>query len=161
MKRKNQRKSLYSLLFLLLCSIGIGYAALTSNLTLNGTAIIDNATWDIHFDNIQEKDGSIAPDSAANIDTDTSVSYEVTLSQPGDYYEFNVDVVNEGTIDGMISTVSSKMNNVEINTLPTYLEYSVTYDDDIAIAPNQLLAAGTSETYKVRIAFKTDINPED
>ncbi len=161
MRRKQKKRQLYRLLFLFLLCMGIGYAALTSNLNINGIANIANSSWDIHFENIQVKDGSITPDSAANIDTDTSVSYEVTLSQPGDFYEFNVDVVNDGTIDGMISTVSSKMNNVEITTLPNHLEYSVTYEDDIAIAPNQLLAAGTSETYKVRIAFKTDINPED
>ncbi len=161
MRRKQKKRQLYRLLFLFLLCMTIGYAALISDLSINGIAEIANSSWDIHFENIQVKDGSITPDSAANIDTDTSVSYEVTLSQPGDFYEFNVDVVNEGTIDAMISTVSSKMNNVEITTLPAYLEYSVTYEDDIAIAPNQLLAAGTSETYKVRIAFKTDINPED
>ena len=159
--RKRKSNFMKILVFLLLC-IGIGYAALMTDLSINGVANVTHSSWDIHFDNLVVNQESTATvDQAANIDTATSISYEVTLSKPGDFYEFNVDVVNEGTIDAMIESVSSKLNNVEITTLPNYLEYSVTYEDDIAIAPNQLLEAGKSETYKVRIGYKKDINPED
>jgi hypothetical protein len=65
-------------------------------------------------------------------------------------------------MDAMIGSVTSKMNNVVINNnLPNYLEYNVIYDDDIAIANNHMLNAGDVETYKVRVAYSTNINPGD
>ncbi len=164
MRRKRRNKQLYRLLFLFLLMMTIGYAALTSNLSINGIAEISNATWDIHFENIQVTTGSITPDSEVNIDTDTSVSYEVTLSQPGDFYEFTVDVVNDGSVDAMIEAVVSRLNNNVINStnpIPSFLSYSVAYSDGYSISPNHLLEAGEDETYRVRIAFRTDINPDD
>ncbi len=160
--RKKRRKQLYRILFFVLMCIGVGYAALTTDLSINGVANVTHSSWDIHFDNLVVNQNSTATvNQAATIDSDTAVSYEITMSQPGEFYEFNVDVVNGGTIDGMIESITSKMNNTLITTLPNYLEYSITYNDGVALAPNQLLEAGNSETYKVRIGYKKDINPED
>ena len=48
-----------------------------------------------------------------------TVEYAVTLTNPRDYYEFTVDAKNEGTIDGMITGISNKVyeNNVEVTIL--------------------------------------------
>ena len=162
--RREKRKMLYTMLFLLLLSIGIGYAALTTNLSIDGSSTLVAGNWDIHFANISVTNGSVAigtGNSAATITTPTTVTYNVTLTNPGDFYEFTVDVVNAGTIDAMIETISSKLNGVEITTLPGNLDYSVTYSDGARLAPNQLLEAGNSEKYRVRIKYKTDLNPED
>ena len=100
--------------------------------------------------------------STPTIDTaKTTVNYSVTLSIPGDFYEFTVDAVNAGTIDGMVSVISNKLNGTEITTLPSYLEYKVSYDDGVDIAPNHLLEAGTSEKYKVHVGYKKDISESD
>ncbi len=142
----------------------MGYAALTTELNINGITNVSHASWDIHFENLAVKTGSVTPDSAATIDTDTSISYEVTLNQPGDFYEFTVDAKNDGSIDAMIESVTSKYNGVAISTsnpLPNYIEYSVSYSDGEAIEVNQLLKSGQKEKYKVRVAFKKDINAED
>ena len=63
----------------------------------------------------------------------------------------------------MIDSVSSKLGNTEITTgtLPSYLDYKVTYSDGVAIAPKHLLASNTEETYKVRLEFKKDITAND
>lgn len=158
---KNKKTKTMLILALLLLGITIGYAALSSNLSINGTSTIDKPTWDIHFENIQTKSGSITPTTAANIINATTVTYAVTFNTPGEYYEFDVDVKNSGTIDGMIESVTSTVNNQPISNLPNYIEYYVTYEDGVEIAPNHLLAAGEKETYTVHIGFKRDINPED
>lgn len=72
-----------------------------------------------------------------------------------------MDAVNAGSIDGMVESVTSKLNDTVITTLPAYLDYSVSYSDGVAIVPNHLLKAGESETYKVRIEFKKDISSSD
>jgi hypothetical protein len=163
--KRNKKRDYLSILLLLVVGLSIGYALLQTTLTINGTSKIKGNTWDIHFANLHVTDGSVAigtGDSAAVIQsTNTDITYTVTLNEPGDFYEFTVDAVNAGTIDGMIESVTSKLNNNPITTLPAYLNYSVTYSDGVALSPNQYLKAGDSETYKVRIEFKKDISSSD
>ena len=163
--KKNRRKNMYLFLFILVCSLGIGYAFLRTELTINGTADFLDARWDIHFNNVVINPNSVelsTGNTAATISTSTTeVTYAVTLKEPGDFYEFTVDAVNSGSMDAMIDTISSKMGGVEITTLPAYMEYYVTYSDGIELAPNQYLKAGETETYKVHIGFKKDISASD
>ena len=155
MKRNNKQVTTYFILLALLL-IGVIYAILQANLQINGTAKIGANTWDIHFDNIQVNENSVSigsGDSAATIDpeNDCKVDFEVTLSLPGDFYEFTVDVVNAGTIDGMIQTYT-------IPNVPNYLDYTITYADGMSLAENQLLSAGATETYKARLEFRNDLD---
>ena len=159
--KNNKRKIRYLVLILLLLFISIGYAYLNSTLNITGSSTINNPTWDIHWENVEVKTGSVSAQTPI-IDTNkTTVNYSVTLTIPGEYYEFTVDAVNAGTIDGMISVVSNKLNGTDITTLPNYLEYKVSYDDGIDIAPNHLLEANSSEKYKVYVGYKKDINVSD
>ncbi len=163
--RKNRRKDCLLLLLLLVVGLSVGYALLQTTLTINGTSKIKGNTWDIHFANLQVTEGSVSigtGDSAATIQSNTTdIIYTVTLNEPGDFYEFTVDAINAGSIDGMIESVTSKLNDAPITTLPNYLHYYVTYSDGVAISPNQYLKVGDSEKYKVRIEFKKDIETTD
>ena len=168
MKKKNQRITSYFILFSLLIVIGVAFAILQANLQINGTAKISENQWNVHFENIVVNQDSVpigTDDTAAVIDptNNCKVDFSITLSLPGDFYEFTVDVENEGTIDAMIGTITKtlKVNNVQTETVLEYLNYTVTYDDGGEILENQLLAKGTKETYKVRVEFKTDIDAED
>ena len=159
--KKNKRKLNYMILIIMILVISIGYAILSSNLNIVGSSQISAPTWDIHWENVQVKTGSVSAQTPT-IDTNkTTVNYSVTLTIPGDYYEFTVDAVNAGSIDGMVSVVSNKLNGTEITTLPNYLEYKVTYEDGVDIAPNHLLAANSSEKYKVHVGYKKDISVSD
>ena len=165
----NNKKTLYGIIFILICLVGIAYAALVSNISITGTAKMKANTFDVHFENITLTNGSVEIDTnsgdiTATIEPTnrTRIDYSVTLEKPGDFYEFTVKVVNGGTIDAMIDTVTSKMNNVVINNnLPDYLEYNVTYADGIKIELNHELNASQVETYKVRVAYSQNINPSD
>ena len=160
--RANKKEKVFSLLFILLLGLGVGYAVLSSNLTIEGTSLFKKATFDIHFEDVSITSGSVTPNSGPTIGSNlTSVSYNITLTNPGDFFEFTVDAVNDGTIDAMISSITSKMNSTVITTLPNYMEYSVTYSDGVTIANNHLLASNDEETYKVRVAYKDDIPATD
>ena len=160
--RRQRKYNLILFLILLVAGIGLGYAALSANLEIDGTTNLTKTTWDIHFDHIQETTGSVTPNSATSINAaGDTVTYSITLSTPGDFYEFTVDAVNAGTVDGMIESVTSTLNNGSISSLPDCLTYSVTYSDGISIVANQLLAAGTTETYRIRVEFKEDIDEDD
>ncbi len=73
----NKRKFIYSLFLVVVLAIGIGYAYLTSNLSISGNTGVTTNTWNIHFENITIKDGSVtattSPTSSKIIDY--SVTY--------------------------------------------------------------------------------------
>ena len=165
--RKNRKKTIRQSLLILLLLIGIGYAALRTTLKIDGTVGVDKTTWDVHFENVSVTNGSVTANPApTSNDTDTTeMTYAVNFSQPGDYFEFTVDIVNDGSIDAMIESVS---NNAYANAssttpiaIPAYLSSTVTYDDGTPIQQNQELLHNTSEKIKVRIEFKKDINVSD
>ena len=159
---RNKRSNKIKLFLLLLLVITVGYALLSQTLDINGTTNIKSSNWSIIWDNIQVKDGSVSGDAvttAASITNTkkTLVEYSISLSEPGEFYEFTVDAKNEGTIDGMVNVVSNKIyesNGTTEKTLPEYLTYTVTYSDGKAIEPKHLLSAGSTEKYKVRVEFK-------
>ncbi len=165
-QKGKRRKGFLLVLVLLLMFVSIGYAILSTNLNITGTSTISDTNWDIHFENLNVTTGSVAigtGDSAATINTATrtDISYTITLNKPGDFYEFTVDVKNSGTVDGMVDTIVSQMNGIDIDALPSYLNYTATYSDGKSIAPNHLLVAGGKETYKVRVEYKKDISSTD
>ena len=161
---KNKKSMTTSIVIVFLLLIGVVYAILQANLQINGVAKIQSNTWDIHFDNIQVNSNSVSigtGDSAATIDPENNckVDFEVTLSIPGDFYEFTVDVVNAGTIDGMIGEInrSLKVNNEDVDEVPDYLSYTITYDDGTEILENHLLKSGRTLTYKIRLELRADL----
>ena len=145
------------ILILLVVCLGIGYSYLNTELNINGTANINSANWNVYWNNVQVTEGSVSAPTPTIDSTKTTVSYSIILNTPGDYYEFTVDAVNGGTIDAMIDTIDSKLNGATITTLPDYLKYTVTYSDGVALEPNHQLLHNTTEKYKVRIEYRTDI----
>ena len=163
-KHKRKMDILYILIIVVLASLGIGYSYISTDLNINGTANVESANWDVHFDNLNVTEGSITPTEEATITDNTTVEFAATLDNPGDYYEFSVDVVNQGTMDAMIDgfDISPELTTDE----EKYLEYKVTYLDDTNLANNQALKAGTSEIIKVRFKYlensdKTNYPTED
>ena len=161
--RRYKKKKIVVILVLLLFVISLGYAYLNTTLNINGTTNISSANWNIYWDNIVFGSNNVTDvTTPATIQTgDTEVLFNVNFSEPGDTYEFTVDAVNDGTIDGMISVVSKGVyasNGTTPKNLPDYLEYTVTYSDGVAIANHQLLSANSTETYKVRVHYKEDIS---
>ena len=146
----------------LILVMGLGYAYLNSDLNINGITNISNASWNVYWDSLNVTSGSVTDvTTAAHILTgETEVEFNVNFTKPGDFYEFTVDAVNDGSIDAMIDSLTKGVyasNGTTPKTLPDYLTYSVTYSDGIEIAQNHLLEAGNTETYKVRVEYKTDI----
>ena len=159
MKKNKRNRGLVVLLLLLILGISIGYAAISSNLTINTIANIGKATWDVHFENIVKNENNVTATVEPTISNQTEINYSVNLEKPGDFYEFTVDVVNNGTLNAVIDT-----DGVENTTLTTeqdvYANYTLTYDDGTEIAPGDKLAAGESKKIKVRIEYDSTITSE-
>ncbi len=155
--RYNPKRSfLFLFLFLFLVSFTIGYAFLTQTLSIEGSSTLVGATWDIHFDNLVVTTGSVTATTEATITTPTSVTFSAQLENPGDFYEFNVDVVNEGTMNAMIDSI--QVLPILTAEQQEYLEYQITYSDGSPILVYQRLNAGTQESLKVRFGYKAGLD---
>ncbi|MBR4619028.1 MAG: hypothetical protein IKO49_06955 [Bacilli bacterium] len=169
---KNNRKKSLVLILILMLVISVGYAAITTTLKINGTSKVQKVGWNIYWDNVQTTTGSVTGENVTTAPTTTGtstteVTYAVTLPEPGDFYEFTVDAVNDGTINAMIaengvSNVAYTDSTYEtVATLPKMFRYTVTYADGSAIEDYHLLAkksgsTPTRETYKVRVEYRND-----
>ena len=154
--RKNKKGFVIAIMLLLTGILGIGYAALTTTLNITGSSSITKASWDVHFENITEKSGSVSAITAPSISGNT-ISYSFNLVNPGDYYEFTVDVKNSGTIDAKLAT--DAIVNGLVSDQDTYTNYTVTYNNGNPIKANDTLVAGETKTIKVHVEFDKNLTP--
>lgn len=158
--RRKVNKPLLYFVFFVFASVTVGYAALSTTLSITGKGTLSKNSWDIHFENLVIVDnGASVVTTAPTIDsTKTKISFNITLSKPGDTYEFTVDAVNKGTIDAMLSGFSTTSLTTDQQK---YLTYTVTYSDGATISTKDYLKKGTSETIRVRVRFKEDLTSAD
>ena len=159
--RKNAiRKSIVfvSILFFAMF-MGIGYAYVRRTLNINNNTKISSLSWNLHFENFNVTSGSITPLSETLVsDNNMKITTNLEFKNPGEFYEYTVDVVNDGTIDAMIESV----DGLEISSEQAqYFNYSVGYSDGTAIAQNQKLKGKTRESIKVRISLKESFSIEN
>ena len=133
---------------------------LNSTLVINGVTNVNKNIWDVHFDNIQVLDGSVAATVDPAITNSTTISnFQVLLNKPGDYYYFTVDVVNNGTLDAMID------NFIMVPDLTVeqakYLNYKIDYENGEQIKTNQLIRTNESLRIKVVVEYKKDLSSTD
>ena len=159
MKKNKRNRGLVVLLLLLILGISIGYAAISSDLTINTIANIGKAKWDVHFSNIVKNENNVTATIEPTISEQTEINYSVNLEKPGDFYEFTIDVVNAGTLNAVIA--ADGVANTELTeTQDIYANYTVTYADGTEIAAGDTLYAGETKTIKVRIEYDNTITSE-
>ena len=152
-------------LFLILCLVIIGvftltiaYSALSTVLTIQGNARVAAANWDIYLDNARVTSGSATTNKPV-IKTSSTLEFSTTLNMPGDYYEFVVDVVNDGDLDAMIGNV---VKTPELSASQAkYLKYEVSYQNGESISKKQVLSKGAKMPIKVRIEYRKDLGNSD
>ena len=155
------RKILYMLLAIALISIStltIVYAALSVTLNITGTADISAASWDVHLDNVKLNSKSVTA-TAPTITNGTTATFSTVLNMPGDFYEFTIDVVNDGTIDAMIDGITKTPTLTEAQA--KYLNYIIEYQNGESINTKQLVAKNSFVRLKVRVEYRKDITASD
>lgn len=163
-KRKKQRTLI--MLLILLMTVTLGYALVSTTLKINGTAGIQKNTWDIHWENVQpNQESTVTTETPVISDNATKVSYTVDLELPGDYYEFTVDAKNDGSIAGKITEVKETYYSVntttneetKINSLPAYIIPTVYYDGTTnPPALGDILEPNQKQTYRVRVQYDSN-----
>ncbi len=131
--------------------LGVGYAYLNNNLTVSKAVNLANVSWNIYFDNIvikEEKANVVLP---ATIKDKTSLDMNISLEKPGDIYSLNVDIVNTGEIDAILSEINKK-NLTEKQQ--EYLDYTVKYINNKDLNVNDKLPRNSRSTINITIKYK-------
>ena len=105
---KERRIKILSIIALIIAILGltVAFAALSETLTINGTASVEAASWDIHFENLTGPDleGTGKVNDTATLDGTTISNVNMSVTKPGDSVTYYFDIVNDGTIDAVLET---------------------------------------------------------
>lgn len=137
-------------------ALSIGYAALSQNLDINGTATVKGNNWDIHFENLikptVENGGLVgtATEQTSSITT-TTLMFAASLTLPGDSITYDWDVKNAGTLDAKLSE-TPVLTGLDAATAAN-VTYTFTYLDGTAVLANDVITAGKTEHLRVTVTF--------
>lgn len=123
----------------------VGYAAFNTNLNVKGTSSI-SSNWDIRITDVSvgEIHGD-AENTKAPTWNELTANVEADLYSKGDYIEYIVTVENKGTVDAVLSNVTTKESDNEA--------VKITFS---GVNINDRLFKGES----VQIKVKVEYNPE-
>ena len=181
MEKETRIKTL-SLVALIVAVLGltVAFASLSQTLTINGTASVDAATWDIHFANLSEAvvtgDAYVTTDPTIEAGSDGKANtvigdYELVLTKPGDSISYTFDVTNAGTIDASLSKLTKALtptcsSNASVDEDATIvcdgLTYTLTYTDGgQTVSQGDALNKGETKNMTLKLAYDSDKLPSD
>lgn len=141
---KSKKKYLLAVLLILLLSVAVGYAALSQNLRIEGTATA-NGNFELVFQDSAIASSVGADGSTASISTDGRIlSFNMNLRHPGAGGTITAKVKNTGDIDAKLNGITFSGND----------------DADITITPNgfvrgQVIKAGESIDVSIDVVWNS------
>lgn len=150
---KNKKILILALLFV----ISIGYAIIQTSFGFDGLALLTGRI-NIYFDNLVVSEGSVIANTPASIvgGEKLKINFDIQLSDPKEFYEFEVDIVNDSNHDGRISKVIKSNIPTE---LEDYIIYTIKYiDNGKDVLYGDTILKNNKRRIKVRIEFKEEIN---
>ena len=117
---KARKMKIISLIVLVVMVLGltVAFAALSQTLTINGSATVNTASWDIHFENLtlSEKTGTAEVSGTPSLTGTVISGVDVSLNKPGDKIVYEFDLVNNGSIE-------AKLTDINVNNLISESSY--------------------------------------
>ena len=160
---KDKKNAIIVSLLIAVVAMAIGYAALSSQLTINGTAEV-TSTWDVKMTSISEGTksnsagvASTAIVNSAELSGNTTATFDVSFQTPGDTVEFDIVVTNNGSLDAKLSNVTATATDGSEGPLELTeakgINYEVTIDgEDIESAKESTITnGGDTQTVHVKV----------
>ena len=122
----------------------VGYSLLSTNLNIKGTSNLTD-TWGIKISNVSYTPTGRAYNIEEPTYTDTNMTFNVGVKEPGDKMVFDVTVTNYGTLDAILEKIDATTSGSQL------IIYSIT-----GIEEQSKLKSGESLTFQVTTEF--DIN---
>lgn len=152
--RTNKRRIIVYALAIALAVTTVAYAVVQTTLNVSGTIIKKGAALDIYFANLKTPSFSGNGKSTSATLSSTNIEFTIELSEPLDSVTYYFDVVNSGTINAKLDSITysgvTTASNKNIGT-------TFTYSDGTEIKEGDFLAAGVTRNLKLKIEYK-DVN---
>ena len=145
MRTRQKQRIIIGTLCAVIIGLAVGYAVLSSQLSINGTGGIAS-DFNILFTDIQEGTMNGATTINKQITSYTTATFTIDLKSPGSNGEYLITVENRGNIDAYVESI----NGIEEanQTEPTDITFSI---EDIAV--NDKLKAKESKVFKVKVVW--------
>lgn len=146
------KKMKKNFLLIIVFFLSIGFAILSSNLSVLSNIVIADASWNVHLYRPEVHDTNTEGATySLNSDKD-ELTVTANLDKPGDYVTYDFYIVNDGTIDAIIDSFT--ISGLDSN----YIEYSLTYYSGASVSENDLLKPKTSKRLKLYVSYKYNVN---
>ena len=155
-KSFNASSAAILLLVVAVLVMSVGFAGFERNLNINGSANVGASSWNIKFaeNTYNETSGSVTVASDDLIISETTMSYEITLAEPGDFYEFTINATNAGTFDAVLKGITlSALTEAQKKYLTYEFSYAGTTYTESQGNLNIDMPHGTSVPVKVTVKY--------
>ena len=148
-----------------LVSLTIGYALMSSNLKINTTGMVTPASWRIHFiDSSSTTQGSATVSGLPEKTDTTELSYNCTLTKPGDQCKVDATIKNDGDINAKLALITKldptyTGKDEDIALMKENTVYNVKYnniDSSTILSKNPTLTPGSEATVTIVFGYKRE-----
>lgn len=173
-KEKNGKTLAIIALFVAIVGLSVGFAALSTTLTINGTGTVKTSKWDIHFANLGATPGltGSAEEVTAPTLTDTTVqTFDVSFTAPADSVTYTFDVVNDGSYDAKISSVTiptpqctgtGTTADTDASNVCNNLTYTLTYSTTgETVKDNDSLNSGQTKSVRLKLTYNASTTADE
>lgn len=142
-------------LIISIVAIGIGFAAFSETLTINGNASVQTSSWKVKFSELGTATltGTASEVTKPTLSDTTIETYNATFKTPGDSVSYKIKVSNTGSYNAKITTatisVPSCTGKADAATADAdaakvcdKLTYTLVYDTDDTQSAGQAVAVG-------------------
>ena len=147
MRTRQKQRIIIGTLCAVIIGLAVGYAVLSSQLSISGTGGIAS-DFNILFTDIQEGNMNGATTVNKQITDSTTATFTIDLKSPGSNGEYLITVENRGNIDAYVESINGI--NEANSTEPTDIKFSI---EDIKV--NDKLKAKESKVFKVKVSWNS------
>ena len=136
-------------------AIGIGFAAFSETLTINGNASVQTSSWKVKFSELGSATltGTAAEVTKPTLSDTTIGTYNATFKTPGDSISYKIKVSNTGSYNAKITTATISVPTctgksgestaeADAGKVCDKLTYTLVYDTDDTKSAGQAVQVG-------------------
>ena len=142
-------------LIISIVAIGIGFAAFSETLTINGNASVQTSSWKVKFSELGTATltGTASEVTKPTLSDTTIGTYNATFKTPGDSVSYKIKVSNTGSYNAKITTATISVPSctgkageatadADAAKVCDKLTYTLVYDTDDTQSAGQAVAVG-------------------
>lgn len=150
-KKREKKNVLIGVLLAAVVLMSVGYAALASQLQINGTSSI-SSNWDVKFTSMT--DGTAVGNATNKVPatfTSTTATFDVELVSPGDSMTYELVVTNAGSLDATLDSIVGLPTSQDGDAI----KYTVS-----GVSVGDALNAGDTATVTIKVEYDSSVETQ-